>query len=164
MIRRQTLMGTNGIKYLKPVFNVTRDISHLPRWKQWVYWWMFVPLLRLGFKLNLPVIVAENGARLDIQSVAETDAIAAAIVASIGPSAFYAPQVPVNATLPVSPVVFGGMRAPYSDVAKVFETNGKRENVTFICPRSQTPCTQHESVKRSDVENLYHKVKSVAAS
>ncbi len=167
--RHRTMMGTNGnghIKYLKPVFNVTRDISHLSRWKQWLYWTAFVPLLRVGFWLGMPVLVDKDGARVDIQTVADTDAIASAVVASIGPSAFYIKQVPRNVNLPVAPVVFGGTRAPYSEVAELHESAGRREDITFICPTTRELCTrsQHESIPRQKVVELYEQVKSAVAS
>lgn len=163
-------MGTNGngrIKYLATVFNVTRDISHLPRWKQWLYRAVFVPFLRWGFSLGLPVLVDKDGARVDVQSIAETEAVARAIVAALGPSAFFAPNVPVNVTLPKSPVIFGGTRAPYSEVAELHEANGKREDVTFICPSTHELCimhSKHETVPRHEVEELYRQVKSAVAS
>jgi hypothetical protein len=163
-------MGTNGngrIKYLAPVFNVTRDISHLSRWKRWLYRAVFVPFLRWGFSLGLPVLVDKDGARVDVQSIAETEAVARAIVATLGSSAFFAPNVPVNVTLPKSPVIFGGTRAPYSEVAELHEANGKREDVTFICPTTHELCIMHgshETVPRHEVEDLYQKVKSAVAS
>ncbi len=163
-------MSTNGngrIKYLAPVFNVTRDISHLSRWKRWLYRAVFVPFLRWGFSLGLPVLVDKDGARVDVQSIAETEAVARAIVATLGSSAFFAPNVPVNVALPKSPVIFGGTRAPYSEVAELHEANGKREDVTFICPSTHELCimhSKHETVPRHEVEELYRQVKSAVAS
>lgn len=109
-------------------------------------------------------MVAPNGARVDIQCVAETDAVASAVVAAIGPSAFYIPRVPRNVTLPVQAVVFGGARAPYSPVASLFETVGRRKDVAVVCPTSGELCHPHESLKFSQVEKVYHKVKALAAS
>lgn len=157
-IRTMAIKGNGHIKYLKPVFNVTRDISHLPHWKRWLYWSVFVPVLRLGFKLGLPVLVDKAGARVDIQSIAETDAIARAIVATLGPGAFFAPQVPVNSTLPISAVIFGGTRAPYSEVSGLHEANGKREETTFVCAQTGELCSRHESLKRSDLVRVDREV------
>ncbi len=158
-------MNSNGnghVAYLKPVFHPTRDIRHLTWW-QMLLWPVFVEVLRLGFRLGLPVLIDRNGARLEVDAIAETDSIASAIVASIGPEAFYVPNVPKNVRLPKSNVIFGGQRAPYSPIAELYETAGKHE-IAVVCPLTRGLCTNHETIPIEDVENLYNRIKTAVAS
>lgn len=160
------MSSTNGnghIEYLKPVFHVTRDMSHLPRWKQWLFWNVFKRIMDFGFWLKLPVLIDRDGARLDIQSIADTDAIASAICAQLGPGSFYVKKVPHNLTLPKATVIFGGNRAPYSESAELYRRMGEGE-VPFLCPNTQSICRSHVELSQEQVQTLYEKVKTAVAS
>jgi len=138
---------TNGnLRIEFPVFNLTRDTSHLSRWQRLLFWKIFLPFARWCYAKGLPVIVAPDGTRLVLQSICTSEATANAICASLGELAFYK-KGPVDVNLPPGEVVFGGNRFPYSDAAQMYRTNGDRE-IPVMCPWMGEPCRPHDALKK----------------
>jgi hypothetical protein len=142
-----------AIKYQSPVFQTTRDVSHLNWWRRQLFWHVYVPFARFCHLLGLPTVVAPDGARIEIQTIASSEAVAMANVATLGENAFYIRHVPTDVMLPTSNVVFGGNRAPMSDAAPIYEQAGRRRESTLVlCPHTGDFCRPHESLKRSVTE------------
>lgn len=143
-----------AIKYQSPVFQTTRDVSHLNWWKRRLFWQVYVPFARFCHLFGLPTVVAPDGARIEIQTIASSESVAMANVAMLGENAFYVRHVPTDVMLPKSNVVFGGQRAPMSNAASVYEKAGRRENTLVLCPHTGDFCRPHDSVKRSVIDGV----------
>jgi hypothetical protein len=149
------------IKTQAVVFQTTRDLKHLSAWQRglWYVWFQFSLLC---YWLGLPTLVAKDGARLELQAVCTSDAVAQSIMFALGDGAFWKTG-PVDMSLPRSNVVFGGDHYPLSEASKMYERRGRRE-VAILCPISETPCTQHESITRRDLLVVHDKLKTLATS
>ena len=90
----------------------------------------------------------------------KSEAIAKAICAAGGPNWFYH-RLPVNVSLPTETCTLDGVRFPQSEASVFYERSGRRQQ--FVCPLTDEVCKQQESIKRSDLEALYHRIKTLAA-
>jgi hypothetical protein len=149
------------IKSNYPVFLRTRDLSHLNYWQQRL-WWLWFQFSIFCAWAGLPSQVAPDGTRIVLQAVASTEAVAKAICLQLGPDAFYK-AAPVDASLPVGEVIFGGNQMPSNNNSQLLHDIGKRE-IPVVCPWTHEKCKPHDTVNRIDLEKLYRRIKTVAAS
>lgn len=136
------------VKFKWAVFQ-RRPLSSLPAWKRW--------LVRRVYK----IVNWQTADGEEKQAICDTEAVARAICAAGGPNWFYH-RLPVNATLPAD-TGRQGAQFPTAESSEFYKQLGERQ-VPVVCPFTHDACRPHDTLRYSQVESIYRKVKTLVTS